>query len=330
MNEEDAVSKIVAAISMSHAPGMLGWPDAPPAEMRQAMGGAVAEVTDYLEAAQPDVIIAILDDHFENLYRRLMPAFSIGVAPKHVGPADYWMEVLRFERQMVLDGAARQAETLLCGMIERGFDVTRMGSVEYGNNLMVPLKLIRPQGDIPIIPVFVNVFSPPLVSQARAYAFGEALGSVVATLPGGLRVAILATGGLSHWPPFWRDAPSHQDAFLERMKRYQTEGRPVLLEDPNLMADLGAYEIEMARTSTVPLVNENWDRAILDAYARGDVAMLTGLSYEEIESQGGHGGHEILNWTVVMGVMGGRPARILTYQPCVEWICGMGFLLYDL
>jgi 2,3-dihydroxyphenylpropionate 1,2-dioxygenase len=80
----------------------------------------------------------------------------------------------------------------------------------------------------------------------------------------------------------------------------------------------------------VPLVNERWDRAILDAYARGDVDFITSLSNDEIESQGGHGGLEILNWTVTMGAVRGKPARVLGYQPCVEWICGMGFLVYDL
>ena len=34
--------------------------------------------------------ISILDDHFENLYRNLMPTFAIGIADAHAGPADYW------------------------------------------------------------------------------------------------------------------------------------------------------------------------------------------------------------------------------------------------
>lgn len=323
------MSELVAAISMSHAPGMLGWPDHPPVEMQRDIQRAVDEIAAYLDAARPDLIVAILDDHFENLYRNLMPVFAIGVAEQHVGPAAYWLEALRLDRQIVFKGAPREAEQLLRGMVARGFDVARMGQVEYGNNLAVPIQFICPAGDIPIVPVFVNVFSAPVATTRRAYAFGEALREAIAALPGELRVAVLATGGLSHWPPFWRDRPEDQQGFLARMRRFQTEGRVVLESDPDLMCDLGAYEIEMARTSTVPLVNERWDRSILDAYARGDVDFITGLTNEEIESQGGHGGLEILNWTVAMGATGGRPARVLGYQPCVEWICGMGFLVYD-
>lgn len=324
------MSELVAAISMSHAPGMLGWPDHPPQAMQQAIRRAADETAAYLDKAKPDLIIAILDDHFENLYRNLMPVFAIGVADEHIGPAQYWLEALKLTRQQAFDGAPRDAEWLLRRMVASGFDVARLGPVEYGNNLMVPIHFIRPDGDIPIVPVFVNVFSAPVASTGRAYAFGEALADAITALPGERRVAVLATGGLSHWPPFWLDRAADEKGFLQRMKRFQTEGRPVLLQDPDLMTDLGTYEIEMARTSTVPLVNDRWDRAILDAYARGDVRFITGLTNEEIESQGGHGGLEILNWTVTMGAVRGRPARVLEYQPCTEWICGMGFLVYDL
>lgn len=323
------MSQIVAAISMSHAPGMLGWPDAPKPAMRAAIEAAVAEIARYLDAARPDVIVAVLDDHFENHYRNLMPAFSIGVAPAHVGPADYWMKMLKIDTQWKIAGEPILAEFLLRALVKANFDMARMGAVEYGNNLCVPLKLIRPRADIPIVPVFINVFSPPLPSVARAYAFGEALRQAIEAAPGNQRVALLATGGLSHWPPVWRDDIPPTDAFMQRMRRFQTEGRPVLKSDPELLTDLGTYEIEMARTWNRPLVNAEWDRKVLAALGRGDADSIRALTFEEVDENAGNGGHEILNWAAVMGAMGGRPARVLEYQPCVEWICGMGFLVYD-
>jgi len=62
---------------------------------------------------------------------------------------------------------------------------------------------------------------------------------------------------------------------------------------------------------------------------RGDKDGLFAMTFEEIEKQGGHGGHELLNWMAVMGAMGGAPARVLGYEPVIEWICGMGYLVYD-
>jgi 2,3-dihydroxyphenylpropionate 1,2-dioxygenase len=258
-----------------------------------------------------------------------MPTFSIGVAQKHAGPADYWLEALKIERKRDIACDESMAEFILGRLVKAGFDVARMGSIEYGNNLMVPLELIRPQHDIPLIPVFTNVFSPPLTPMSRAYALGESVRAAIEAAPGGKRVAFLATGGLSHWPPIWIPSSPASDAFLQRMKRFQTEGRPVLVEDPKLLTDLAAYEIEMARASTRPLVNAEWDRMFLAALARGDSGYVQSLTYEEIEAQAGHGGHEVLNWAAMMGAMGGRPARVLNYEPVIEWICGMGFAVYD-
>jgi len=324
------MAQVVAAISMSHAPGITGWPDAPAPAVRQRVGAGMQELAAYLDAARPDVIVALLDDHFENHYRNLMPTFAVAIAPSHKGPAEYWLEALRLERQQAIPGAPELATSLLGRLVHGGFDAARMGEIEYGNNLMVPLALIRPQADIPVIPVFINVFTPPLPKVRRAYALGEAIRQSVEEWPRDLRVAFLATGGLSHWPPFWQEKSPASDRFLQRMKRYQTEGRAVLAADPDLMVDLGAYEIEMARQSNRPLVNPQWDRSFLDMLARGDVAGMWALGYDEVEEQAGHGGHEILNWVAVMGAMRGRPARIVLYEEVIEWITGVALAVYDI
>jgi len=283
-----------------------------------------------VRAARPDVIVVGAGDHFENHYRNLMPTFSIGVAAKHAGPADYWLEALRIERKEDIAGDEAMAEFILGRLLKDDFDVARMGSIEYGNNLMVPWKLLRPRSDVSLIPVFTNVFSPPLASMSRAYALGESVRDAVEAMPGAAWVAFLATGGLSHWPPIWIPYSPQSDAFLQRMKRFQSEGRPVLEEDPKLLTDLAIYEVEMARASKQRLVNADWDRTFLSALARGDTGYVRGLTYEEIEKEAGHGGHEVLNWCALMGAMSGRPARVLNYEPCIEWICGMGFAVYDL
>jgi 2,3-dihydroxyphenylpropionate 1,2-dioxygenase len=322
------MAEIVGGVCVSHAPGWLGWPDAPPADQRANVAGFAKEVADYLDAIRPDVIIAILDDHFENLYRNLMPTFAIGIADSHAGPADYWLEALGLSEKLAIPSNPELSTELLSSLLRDGFDIARMGAIEYGNNLIVPWQFICPRNDIPVIPVFVNVFSPPLPSVERAYALGEALSRAVKSSRFGGRVAFVATGGLSHWPPFWIEQFDGADAFLDRMRRFQTEGRPILEADPNLMVDLAAYEIEMARSSNRPLVNAGWDLEFLAALGRGDTAAIKAYAYDEVEREAGHGGHEILNWAAVMGAMGGRPARIVGYEAVTEWICGMAFATY--
>lgn len=330
------MAKIVGAISMSHAPGATGWPDAPAAKMKRHLDQMHDEVARYLDEAKPDVIVAFLDDHFENQFRTLMPTFAVGIAESHSGPADYMVKGLGLEKRETIASNEALATALLGGLIEAGFDMTRMGEIEYGNNLMTPLKLIRPQFDIPVVPIYINVFTPPLPRMSRAYALGEAVRRLIDTYPEDLRVLFLATGGLSHWPPVWTEDSPEDDTFLQRMKRYQTEGRPVLAEDPDIYTDLAKYEVEMAAANQYPLncqhplVNAAWDMEIMEAFGSGDVEKLKTMSYEEIQTHGGHGGHEILNWVAVMGAMGGKPAHQVGYEPVIEWICGMGYLTYEI
>jgi len=329
------MAQVVGAISMSHAPGVLGWPDAPDADMRAKIEAAHTECARRLEQWKPDLVIAFLDDHFENHFRNLMPTFAVGIAESHSGPADYMMEALRFDEKVCIKSDPALAEQLLRGLVAAGFDAARMGEIEYGNNLLVPFKVIRPQFDIPVIPLYVNAFSPPLPTMARAYDFGAAVRNIVDEVPDDRRIAFLATGGLSHWPPVWTEGAPETDAFLQRMKRYQTEGKKAVLEDPDLYSDLAKYEMQMAAkmewplNNSHPLVNEIWDREIIDAFGRGDSRLLRGLTFDDIEKGGGHGGHEMLNWIAVMGAMRGDPADIIAYEAVKEWICGMGYIAYE-
>ncbi len=50
----------------------------------------------------------------------------------------------------------------------------------------------------PIVPLYVNVYLPPQPTPARCYAWGQALRAILDARPE--RVALMASGGLSHFP----------------------------------------------------------------------------------------------------------------------------------
>lgn len=329
------MSEVVMAASLSHAPGVLGWPEASGPEVWKRIEAAHKEIGAAVERTKPDVFIAFLDDHFENQFRDMSPPFAIGVAPENAGPADHWLEALRIDRKIPVRNNENLANHMLKGLLNANFDVTRMGKLEYGNNLFVPMQLVRPQFDIPFVPVYTNVFNPPLPSMGRAYDLGAAIRKLIDAYPEPLRVGLIASGGISHWPPFWTEGADETDEFIVRMKRYQHEGSSVLKDDPDLFTDLARYEQDMANKSKWPfnggfrLVNEEWDREVLKAFADGNVKYLRDLTYEDIERDGGHGGHEMLNWMALMGAMNGKGGKLLTYEASLEWMCGMGYMLYD-
>lgn len=320
------MTQVVGGIGMSHAPGLTGWPDAPPPDVQKRISASVGAIREYLLEAHPDVIVAFLDDHFDNLSRNLMPPLALGVADKHYGPPEHYFGMLRMDRTLEVPSSRELSEHLLHELTAEDFDIARLGEVEYCQNLMVPLHLVWPENTFRVVPVFINVFSPPLISPSRAYALGQAIRRVVDGSSD--RVLFLATGGLSHWPPFWRESSPKDDPLLQRMKRFQTEGRHVLKEDPELFDDFGRYEIDLAAKSDHLLVNEDWDRRFLRAYSEGDSGFLTAMTVEKIAEEAGPGGNEVLNWIALSGAMDGAPATVLSYDVSPEWITGVAFTLY--
>lgn len=270
-----------------------------------------------------------------------MPTIAVAVSETNVGPADQWMETLRIPKKYYFPGAPKIGEHLINSLVDQGFDASRTGPVEYGNNLLMPWLLMgchETLQNIAIVPIFLNVFTPPLMKYSRAYALGEACRKAALSLPDETRVAFLATGGLSHWPPYWSptqagDPPA--DDFLKLMKEFQTDDKSVLKKYPDLFVKFDQYEIEMAKNneyplnSKHPLVNEKWDELFLEKYCAGDKKWLCDLTYDEVEEEAGHGGHEVLNWVAMSGAMDGAKAKLLLYEPVVEWICGMSYVDYE-
>jgi 2,3-dihydroxyphenylpropionate 1,2-dioxygenase len=186
----------------------------------------------------------------------------------------------------------------------------------------MPWILMNPGITCPIIPIYINVFTPPLISYKRAYTLGEAVANAIDSLPADTKVAFLCTGGLSHWPPYWNEfQASPDDKFMQRMKRFQTEGKEYLKTDPNLFVEFDDYEIEMAKNNEYPLnnhhplVNDVWDRKFMDKFCGGDSAYMKALTYQEVEKEAGHGGHEVLNWVALLGAMRGAKSKLLVYEP---------------
>src|SRR5262249_60043519 len=87
-------------------------------------------------------------------------------------------------------------------LIERGLDAGvdwgGIESWEVAHGFMVPLFKLDPEAHHPMVPIFINCASPPLPSPRRCYAVGRWLADAISRWDASKRVAIIATGGLSH------------------------------------------------------------------------------------------------------------------------------------
>jgi protocatechuate 4,5-dioxygenase beta chain len=89
-------------------------------------------------------------------------------------------------------------------LVLRGFDmnysteVRALGQPDYGTTpaFVAPMRWLLPRGDLPVVPMYVNTQVLPAPSGRRCFAFGRALAQILEERDE--RVAILASGGLSH------------------------------------------------------------------------------------------------------------------------------------
>jgi 3-O-methylgallate 3,4-dioxygenase len=65
----------------------------------------------------------------------------------------------------------------------------------------LPLKLFWPEGDCPVsvVPVCINTVQFPLHKASRVYAMGKAVGEAIRSWDSSKKVAVVASGGLSHF-----------------------------------------------------------------------------------------------------------------------------------
>jgi aromatic ring-opening dioxygenase catalytic subunit (LigB family) len=124
-----------------------------------------------------------------------MPAFAMGMADSYEGPIED-EAFLRIKRTRV-PGNKALSRKLIEGVIQT-VDVAYAEEWKFDHGISVPLHFLTPDYDLAVVPANINCQGPPLAPLGRAWAFGEALRSAADVVPE--RIALVATGGISHWP----------------------------------------------------------------------------------------------------------------------------------
>jgi aromatic ring-opening dioxygenase catalytic subunit (LigB family) len=188
------MGNLAFAAAMSHAPGIAAFTDKAPEQQRRDFLEAAAQVRVALDQSRPDTIVFVAPDHFTNFFVDRMPAFCIGVNEDYEGPVEKWLGIAKGH----VPGAPDLAAHLLEELMEQGFDPAFSQGMKLEHSVMVPMNLIRPERDIPIVWIMVNCQVAPMPSLRRCFDFGRALHRVIGMRSE--RVAVIATGGLSHAP----------------------------------------------------------------------------------------------------------------------------------
>jgi len=202
------MAEIVAAMAMTHSPGLTGWFDRAPEDQRLQARRALDEMRERLQAARPDVVVLFSNDHLLNWPINNTPEYTVGIGPQHVGPADWYDEWLALAKYRI-PGHPALARYLVNEGARRRLAFAYLRDMQFDDGVSVPMHYLNPDGSIPLVPVTMNCTLPPIPTPERAYQVGTTLREMVRAYPGTERVAVLATGGLSHEPGgpryFWVD-----------------------------------------------------------------------------------------------------------------------------
>ena len=186
---------LVFAAACSHAPGITGRAHLADAALKDALHAQLRGLGESMRETKPDALIVIAAEHFANFFMDNMPAYAIGMADQYDGPIEDpgWLGI---ERTRVPGNADLSRRLIAEAMND--VDVAFAEEWKFDHGIMVPLHFLTPRFDLPVIPVNINCQGPPLTPLKRAWAFGAALRRACDAVPE--RIALVGTGGISHWP----------------------------------------------------------------------------------------------------------------------------------
>jgi aromatic ring-opening dioxygenase catalytic subunit (LigB family) len=221
------MATLVGCLAMSHAPQLMvdpdhwgvlntrSWDPLPEREDLKSLTieqkwekwrrchEAIGELRKHLEKLGADTLVIVGDDQHENLVDDNMPPFTVFIGEEVEASTS-----LRYFNQPFSDNRARYRVDHELGawtisqLMEAGFDPSYSKHTRFegglGHAFGRPLKFMLPEQQLAVVPIMVNTYYPPAPSPKRCLQFGQALADAIERFPHDRKVAVLASGGLSH------------------------------------------------------------------------------------------------------------------------------------
>ena len=193
------MARIIGGVACSHTP-TIGFAHDKATGDDPVWGpiiDAFKPVKGWLEEQKPDVAIVVYNDHVTSFFFDHYSAFVLGVgerfevADEGGGPRDL----------PGLQGHPALAAHIGASLTADEFDLSFFQDRPLDHGCFSPLSVLCEHEDgwpFPVVPLQVGVLQTPGPSARRCWKLGQALRRAVESFPQDLRVAVIATGGLSH------------------------------------------------------------------------------------------------------------------------------------
>lgn len=236
------VATVIGGIGISHTPSMgveydrgMASPDGFSPRWRPWHDGT-RRVAELLARLAPDHLVVVYNDHLNHFDLDNYPALAIGVADRFRQADEGWGP-----RDLPdLGGDTRWGLHLTEQLTAREFDLTVSQdlAIDHGVFSWLPYVFRRSVdgagGDgaagggwpVTVTPIAVNMVRQPLPPAGRLRSLGAAIRASVEAFPGGERVLVIATGGMSHQISGARFGMANEDLdryFLARLPDHLDE-----------------------------------------------------------------------------------------------------------
>lgn len=193
------MARIIGGIAASHTPtiGFAFDRDKQHDPVWQPIFAAFAPLQQWIAEQRPDVLLFIYNDHVTSFFFDHYSAFSLGigerwaVADEGAGARDL----------PPVDGHPALAAHIGRSLMADEFDLSFFQQRALDHGCFSPLSVMcphAPQWPVCLVPLQMGVLQFPIPSARRCWKLGQALRRAIESYPEDLRVAVVATGGLSH------------------------------------------------------------------------------------------------------------------------------------
>lgn len=193
------MAQLVATLASTHHPFYLKATTAPKEEQIPQAAEWKRKIEAYREtltAAKPDILVMVGSDHFHQFFLDHYPTFLIGKSDSY--DATFYNEEREFGiPKYLLRGDAAFSRYMHQGLMDEDFDLSVSHELKIDHSIICPIITLRPDADLPIVPIYTNIFVPPLASPRRFWNLGRAIRKTIESWPSKLRVAAIGTGHLS-------------------------------------------------------------------------------------------------------------------------------------
>ena len=194
------MATIIGGVGVSHTP-TIGFAydtskqeDPAWAPIFQSFG----PVREWFAANLPDALVYVFNDHVTSFFFDNYPLFALGI-DKSYAVAD---EGGGARALPPVAGHPELAQHIGASLVMEEFDLSFFQDKPLDHGFFSPMSvLLERRGEewpASIVPLQVGVLQFPIPTAARCYKLGQALRRAIESFPQQLRVAVVATGGLSH------------------------------------------------------------------------------------------------------------------------------------